>query len=325
MKRIISTIVHDVAEKIPMNKVYYVSPEAKRLMAARKTVDACSCGPRKTRDQQEPDQPQPEGGGDPMAFLTEMFDYMRDLDARLTVLEQAEQGENPQPNGENNGGAGADGSNLGGGGLLNALEPTPVARSESDPMNSEGLVNSAKGGMRKGSPDQHDWTVTKAQQDQGALLPYAFGLGASIGSKLLGKETDAAPAGDQLPLLGAIAEGVGAFEPIGQAAVGLGLGAASALTGGEKKTDDDDPSNANPVVDPRMQQQGAGGDAATRATTGDGMRRNRYLAPRHAYNMRAPKIAAQIRDQVQTAQSRQQEYARNRRMAEQIASAYKKG
>jgi hypothetical protein len=232
-------------------------------------------------------------------------------------------GSNPPGRNNNNlnGGLG-NSAPPGGGPYAAAMEQSP-REGDSNPRNSEALTTGPLGKMRR-SPDQHDW-VPKASQDQLGILPYAYALGQSLGSSKDANDllpAIAAGLGALAEIGGAAGEAVGAFEPVGQAVVGGALGAASSA----KQDTDDDRFIKPPAM---VQSQGAGGDMTTKATTGDVVRVNRYLksqlAPkRHAYNLSNPRIAAQVKDQICTAQSRDAEFARNKAMAQQAAAAYKR-
>jgi hypothetical protein len=346
---------------------------AARVAARNARTRDCSC----TRDQNGGNGG--ENGGEMETLLT-IFNFMRNLDARLTALEQAEQGEarnngerrNGGGNGRNNGGGAThnaeidpdtgrrypptppdvlaaqrrqsaeartlaedpfhyddgtpipqhegDARKLGGGGpYAGTTEPTPLHRSEADPFNSEALRDGPKGALKR-DDESYDWTIPPgATKDQLQFLLPMAGLAAGLGSSFIHKIASEAGTDDQLlETLGSLAQGLPAAA---------GFLAANALFG-RKDNNDQAPSNAPKVTDPRIQQQGVGGDATTRARTTDGGgRKNRamqMIALRHRYDVNNVKTLAQMQRHVIERQQREAEFARNRRAHAQAAAPYRK-
>jgi hypothetical protein len=236
-------------------------------------------------------------------------------------------GSNPPGSNNNNLNGGLGNSAPPGGGPYAAAVQQSPREGEANPRNSQALMSGSLGRMRR-NPDQHNWTL-KAQDQLpfiAALAAPIAGIAGEVTNKLLNPSPAEAATipgekggtDDQL------------LETLGTIAKGFGYGAAflgaNELAGSDRQVDQESGAPAQP--NPKVQQQGAGADATTGGTTGDVVRVNRYLksqlASRPKVHMADAKVRAQALAQARDVVSRNAELARNRKVAEQVAAAYRK-
>jgi hypothetical protein len=122
-----------------------------------------------------------------MEILLSILNVIKQLDARTSALEmaaqqggQGEQGEPIDPHE-------SDARNGGGGPYAGAGEAGGMRQSEANPKDSEALVRSSLGAMRRADPEDYNWVPKSQSKDQLQLLAPMGALAASVGGTVASK------------------------------------------------------------------------------------------------------------------------------------------